>query len=223
MALFTAPTTTLNTRTSLRGELETTYHSSARAVAGNCGWRQTAWWKSARHIAVRSTLTGYFSRPTTPKEDKGRGFGYGLFALNAEFACTRTYNSDNFFACMSFSMVADERRVHACPRGPRGCLERRSRFSYQKARQLACWRDADGVASSSGNAPQCRCRQWCFGGALFRLLDATPHPPPQRANWRPFRYEKRGLRSKQPRGPRGRVHGACTRRPPAASVQDARA
>ena len=177
MALFTAPTTTLNTRTSLRGELETTYHSSARAVAGNCGWRQTAWWKSARHIAVRSTLTGYFSRPTTPKEDKGRGFGYGLFALNAEFACTRTYNSDNFFACpfqwwLTGGVCTPALAAHVCSVD--------HVFLYRKARQLACWGDADGVASSSGNAPQCRCRQWCFGGALFRLLDATPHPPPTR-------------------------------------------
>ena len=156
MALFTAPTTTLNTRTSLRGELETTYHSSARAVAGNCGWRQTAWWKSARHIAVRSTLTGYFSRPTTPKEDKGRGFGYGLFALNAEFACTRTYNSDNFFACpfqwwLTGGVCTPALAAHVCSVD--------HVFLYRKARQLACWGDADGVASSSGNAPQCRCRQ----------------------------------------------------------------
>ena len=33
-------------------------------------------------------------------------------------------------------------------------------------------------------------------GVLFQLLDATPYKPPQRANWRAFRYEKRDLRSK---------------------------
>ena len=91
-------------------------------------------------------------------------------------------------ACMSRSVVADGRRVNACPRGPRGYLERRSCFSYRKARQLARWGGLYSVASSSWKAPhEAPLHRHC---GAFPLLDSTPSASPQRANWRAFRYKK---------------------------------